>query len=274
MPPKNVAAPNAVKLFNCKICDKGYPRQTEYENHLRSYDHNHRQRLAEMKKITAANDSDNTRSSKRGLEEMRSIPVDGPGAKTGLGRGFKRIGVDTTSGASGPGVGFRKVGVTVPSSDAPSGFKKVGVTTAAPSAPLGFKRIGVEAAGSGSHPVAVTNTVSEPVQPALAPDEPVISPPAPATNGNPLSEGEIKAHMITSDEADGVLLKGLDEEERKVEDEVKEREDVVMGEDDEEESITWEEYDFRKPTGCDHANCPGCQTIGVMDEGWVVVRES
>nr|GFD57533.1 hypothetical protein [Tanacetum cinerariifolium] len=46
--------------------------------------------------------------------------------------------------------------------------------------------------------------------------------------------------------------------------EAKQEEDVVMGEDDEEvEAITWEEYDFTKPTGCDHATCGGCKTDGI-----------
>jgi hypothetical protein len=46
--------------------------------------------------------------------------------------------------------------------------------------------------------------------------------------------------------------------------------DVVMG-DAEGEAITWEEYDFTKPTGCDHSTCGGCKTEGIWSGDWVVV---
>ncbi|KAF2712801.1 hypothetical protein K504DRAFT_480349 [Pleomassaria siparia CBS 279.74] len=242
MPPKNVAAPNAVKLFHCKICDKGYPRQTEYENHLRSYDHNHRQRLADMKKITAANDSDNTRSSKRGLDEMRSIPMEGAGLRPGmgLGKGFKRVGVDTSKGG------------------ASGGFKKVGVTVGAPS---GFKKVGVETSSGAGGPVSVTKSGSEPM--------PIPTPVEPAKVDNSPSEEEIKTvvEIAGTEEAETKLQRDEDAED-------KDGEDIVMGEDNddsEDDTYSWDEYDFRKPTGCDHASCLGCKAAGVVEDGWVFV---
>lgn len=51
--------------------------------------------------------------------------------------------------------------------------------------------------------------------------------------------------------------------------EVRKDEDTVMADDDEEDAITWEEYDFTKPTGCDHANCLGCKTDGIWSGEWV-----
>jgi len=53
--------------------------------------------------------------------------------------------------------------------------------------------------------------------------------------------------------------------------EIKHKEDADMAEDDEAEHITWEEYDFTKPTGCDHATCPGSKTDGIWSGEWVVV---
>jgi hypothetical protein len=53
--------------------------------------------------------------------------------------------------------------------------------------------------------------------------------------------------------------------------EIKTKEDTVMAEDDEEEAITWEEYDFTRPTGCDHPSCPGCKTDGIWGGEWVAV---
>lgn len=109
MPPRNNPVPNAVKLFNCNICDKGYPRQVDYENHLRSYDHNHRQRLADMKKLTASNDPESNKP-KAGLE-MRSINVEESNKKPGMGSRFTKIG--GPGGATGGGSRFKKVGVAV-----------------------------------------------------------------------------------------------------------------------------------------------------------------
>lgn len=52
--------------------------------------------------------------------------------------------------------------------------------------------------------------------------------------------------------------------------EIKVEEDVDMAGDDDDEDITWEEYDFTKPTGCDHTSCPGCNTDGIWSGEWVV----
>jgi hypothetical protein len=51
----------------------------------------------------------------------------------------------------------------------------------------------------------------------------------------------------------------------------KEAEDTAMADRDEEEVVTWEEYDFTKPTGCDHASCPGCKTEGIWSGEWIAV---
>jgi hypothetical protein len=102
---RNTPLPNAVNVFNCQICDKGYPRQVDYENHLRSYDHNHRTRLADMKKITAGNDADNARPN-RGPMDMRAMPsANNNNKNAGLGKGFTKIGGKTA------GAGFKKVGM-------------------------------------------------------------------------------------------------------------------------------------------------------------------
>ncbi|KAF2828682.1 hypothetical protein CC86DRAFT_196479 [Ophiobolus disseminans] len=191
MPPRNNPLPAAVRLFNCAICDKGYPRQVDYENHLRSYDHNHRQRLADMKKLTASNDPDSGRP-KQSLD-MRSINVEEAG-KMGGGR-FTKIG----GGAAAGGGRFKKVGVAV----------------------------GKEGEKIEETPVAV-----------LAPNEE-------------------KALVV--------------EAMPKKPDEVNRAEDTVMADEDEEEAITWEEYDFTKPTGCDHASCSGCNTDGIWSGEWVAV---
>ncbi|XP_033978495.1 zinc finger protein 804A-like [Trematomus bernacchii] len=35
--------------FYCELCDKQYERHQQYDNHINSYDHHHRQRLKELK---------------------------------------------------------------------------------------------------------------------------------------------------------------------------------------------------------------------------------
>ncbi|OAL00568.1 hypothetical protein IQ06DRAFT_305499 [Phaeosphaeriaceae sp. SRC1lsM3a] len=199
MPPRNNPLPAAVRLFNCSICDKGYPRQLDYENHLRSYDHNHRQRLADMKKLTASNDPESSKP-KQGLD-MRSINVEEAGKKMGAGGRFTKIG----GGAAG--------------SIAGRGFKKVGVA------------VGKE--GEKKDVVPVVQKVEE--------------------------------KKVEEEKEKGVVV------EEKVE-EKKEMEDTAMADADaDEEEVTWEQYDFAKPTGCDHSSCAGCKTDGIWSGEWVVV---
>jgi hypothetical protein len=182
-----------MRLFNCSICDKGYPRQLDYENHLRSYDHNHRQRLADMKKLTASNDAESQKP-KQGVE-LRAV---GNGALAG--KGFTKIG-----GGGALGKGFTKIG---------GGFKKVGTAVGAD------------------------------------------------------KKDEAKAEEVTVGEA---VVAQVEEAPQETLVQTAKSDDVVMGEDDEHEAITWEEYDFTKPTGCDHATCGGCKTDGVWGGSWVAV---
>ena len=185
-----------MRLFNCAICDKGYPRQLDYENHLRSYDHNHRQRLADMKKLTASNDAEGQKP-KQGIE-LRALDTKASGSSL-AGKGFKKIG-----GAAGLGKGFTKIG---------GGFKKVGTV------------VGKEGEKSKDADVVAAETVVASVEP------------------------------VEQEKPSTEKMKG----------------DVVMGDSEEEEAITWEEYDFTKPTGCDHATCEGCKTEGIWSGGWVAV---
>ncbi|KAH8178850.1 zinc-finger double-stranded RNA-binding domain-containing protein [Sarocladium implicatum] len=57
MPPRHQTLPaaqtssarEAQKSFYCDLCSKGYSRMNDYEAHLSSYDHSHKQRLKDMK---------------------------------------------------------------------------------------------------------------------------------------------------------------------------------------------------------------------------------
>ncbi|CAE7216170.1 hypothetical protein CFE70_010004 [Pyrenophora teres f. teres 0-1] len=199
MPPRNNPLPTAVRLFKCNICSKDYSRQIEYENHLRSYDHNHRQRLADMKKLTASNDTEGSKP-KQGLE-MRTIDVENANKKPGVGSRFTKIG---GVGAAGAGANrFKKVGVAVSGKE--SGYEEENVAVKEENIPV--------------------DSVEQVPVPAVMP---------------------------------GVQM------------ETKHEEDADMAEGEEEENITWEEYDFTKPTGCDHATCPGCNTDGIWSGEWII----
>jgi hypothetical protein len=204
MPPRNNPLPAAVRLFNCTICDKGYPRQVDYENHLRSYDHNHRQRLADMKKLTASNDPDSNKP-KQSLD-MRSINIEEAGKKMGAGGRFTKIG----GGGAMAGRGFKKVGVAVGEKKGEDVVKSV------------------ESAGP--------------------------------------AKSEEKAGSVKTEEKAAVVEAAPEKTA-----EVKKEEDTVMADEDEEDMVTWEEYDFTKPTGCDHASCAGCKTEGIWSGEWIAV---
>jgi hypothetical protein len=202
MPPRNNPLPAAVRLFNCTICDKGYPRQVDYENHLRSYDHNHRQRLSDMKKLTASNDPESNKP-KQGLD-MRSINVEEGNKKMGAGGRFTKIG----GGGGAAGAAGR-------------GFKKVGV--------------------------AVGKKEEKEVEVAQVEEK--------------KEEAKVEEKVAVAEDVPEKVV-----EEKKDEDTVMEDKD-----DDEEDAITWEEYDFTKPTGCDHASCTGCKTDGIWSGEWIAV---
>ncbi|KAF1942772.1 hypothetical protein EJ02DRAFT_443882 [Clathrospora elynae] len=203
MPPRNNPLPAAVRLFNCTICDKGYPRQLDYENHLRSYDHNHRQRLADMKKLTASNDSESSKP-RQGLD-MRSIDIEGANKKPGVGSRFTKIGGTPAGGAAG------------------SRFKKVGVA--------------VSGKGSAYEGAEATK-----------------------------EDGLVKTEAVAVESEAKVTIAAAMPS---VPIEAKQEEDTAMADGDEEGAITWEEYDFTKPTGCDPASCAGCKTDDIWSGQWV-----
>ncbi|KAK0725798.1 hypothetical protein B0H67DRAFT_642168 [Lasiosphaeris hirsuta] len=48
-PAQTTSAREALQSFYCQLCQKGYTRMNDYEAHLSSYDHSHKQRLKDMK---------------------------------------------------------------------------------------------------------------------------------------------------------------------------------------------------------------------------------
>ncbi|KAI0153119.1 hypothetical protein GGR57DRAFT_156799 [Xylariaceae sp. FL1272] len=50
-PAQTSSARQALQSFYCDLCAKGYSRMNDYEAHLGSYDHSHRQRMKDMKQM-------------------------------------------------------------------------------------------------------------------------------------------------------------------------------------------------------------------------------
>jgi hypothetical protein len=116
--PKTESAREAVKSFYClsppvsaflsfsflivwtgELCSKGYARMNEYEAHLSSYDHSHKQRLKDMRQLTRdPNASSKARKAEAkanagsGLISIKIGEGGGAGAQGKKGGGFKKSG--------------------------------------------------------------------------------------------------------------------------------------------------------------------------------------
>ncbi|KAH7126201.1 hypothetical protein EDB81DRAFT_205765 [Dactylonectria macrodidyma] len=127
MPPRS-------QMFYCTTCSKGYARSNEYEAHLSSYDHSHRQRLKDMKAMVRdPNAGSRARKAEAKADGLVSIKLPGQESTT-----------NTTGGG-----GFKK-----------GGFKKSGFKSA-------FTRVDGPASGTEKVPKA-TNVLDPPtVNPGL-----------------------------------------------------------------------------------------------------------
>ncbi|EPE05594.1 c2h2 finger domain containing protein [Ophiostoma piceae UAMH 11346] len=102
MPP-TASAREAMRSFFCELCQKGYSRMNEYEAHLSSYDHSHKQRLKDMKAMVR----DPTMVARARRQEAKSDAV----ISIKLGGSGADEGADSGAGTGGfKKGGFRKGG--------------------------------------------------------------------------------------------------------------------------------------------------------------------
>ncbi|RDW62247.1 hypothetical protein BP6252_11680 [Coleophoma cylindrospora] len=127
---KTESAREAVKSFYCELCSKGYARMNEYEAHLSSYDHSHKQRLKDMRQLSR----DPMASSKARKAEAKANSQSGLISIKLGGEGGGASGGKDTSASGG---GFKK-----------GGFKKVGFKSAF--APVNAEGTPAAAAAAGS----------------------------------------------------------------------------------------------------------------------------
>ncbi|KAL6856582.1 hypothetical protein J3F83DRAFT_388213 [Trichoderma novae-zelandiae] len=107
-PAQTSSAKEAQKSFYCTLCSKGYSRMNDYEAHLSSYDHSHKQRLKDMKAMVRdPNAVAKARKAEAKADGIVSIKLGDQDAPSAGG------------GGGGGGGGFKK-----------GGFKKTGFKTA------------------------------------------------------------------------------------------------------------------------------------------------
>ncbi|KAF7560032.1 hypothetical protein G7046_g4123 [Stylonectria norvegica] len=101
MPPRHTTLPpaqtssarDAQKSFYCSLCSKGYSRMNDYEAHLSSYDHSHKQRLKDMKAMVRdPNAGARARKAEAKAEGLVAIKLPGQDAAPAAGGGFKKGG--------------------------------------------------------------------------------------------------------------------------------------------------------------------------------------
>ena len=129
-----------------------------------------------------------------------------------------------------------------------SRFKKIGSAPAAATTGGRFKKVGV----------AVGETKDEEGE---------------KTKKDEVKEVDLKSDITHLDKESSTVVTDVEGETQV---EAKQEDDVVMMDGNEDEDITWEEYDFTKPSDCDHANCPGCVAPEslVYEDGWLVLSSA
>ncbi|KAK9461043.1 uncharacterized protein V1516DRAFT_674854 [Lipomyces oligophaga] len=111
--PRTDSAKQALKNFYCDLCQKGYGRMNEYETHINSYEHQHKKRYNELRKMQKSSSTVEERRERQlrevgiraiSLDNVPSSTVSSPtgvmknaGFKSIAGGGFKKIGIKNIS---------------------------------------------------------------------------------------------------------------------------------------------------------------------------------
>ncbi|ODA84158.1 hypothetical protein RJ55_02676 [Drechmeria coniospora] len=92
-PPQTEAAREAQKSFYCALCAKGYSRMNDYDAHLGSYDHAHKQRLKDMKAMVKdPHAGARARRAEAKADGLVSIKIDEKEKRASVGAGGKMPG--------------------------------------------------------------------------------------------------------------------------------------------------------------------------------------
>ncbi|KAK4244204.1 hypothetical protein C7999DRAFT_35433 [Corynascus novoguineensis] len=133
-PAQTSSAREALQSFYCQLCQKGYSRMNDYEAHLSSYDHSHKQRLKDMKAMvrdpTAAARARRQEQKADGVISIKLGDAAG-GSGTAAGGGFKKGGFKKT--------GFKSAFVPVSGGATPAKEEKKQEGEVKPSLPTAAK---------------------------------------------------------------------------------------------------------------------------------------
>ncbi|KAI0465563.1 hypothetical protein F4859DRAFT_376680 [Xylaria cf. heliscus] len=130
-PAQTSSARAALQSFYCDLCSKGYSRMNDYEAHLSSYDHSHRQRMKDMKQMVKDPTAGaRARRAEAKADGLISIKL-GSAAAAGGGGANDNNGANASDG-KGAAAAFKK-----------GGFKKSGFKSA-------FAPVGGAGAGAGA----------------------------------------------------------------------------------------------------------------------------
>ncbi|KAI0886421.1 uncharacterized protein GGS22DRAFT_128471 [Annulohypoxylon maeteangense] len=92
-PAQTSSARAALQSFYCELCSKGYSRMNDYEAHLGSYDHSHRQRMKDMKQMVKDPTAGaRARKAEAKADGLISIKLGDSNAGSTGGGGFKKGG--------------------------------------------------------------------------------------------------------------------------------------------------------------------------------------
>jgi hypothetical protein len=90
---QNDSSRDALKKFFCELCQKGYARPNELDSHYSSYEHNHRQRLKDMKQMQKDPQAvEKARKAEKRADGAGMMKIEEKGGKGGKGGVVKKSG--------------------------------------------------------------------------------------------------------------------------------------------------------------------------------------
>ncbi|KAK9454323.1 hypothetical protein V1511DRAFT_511681 [Dipodascopsis uninucleata] len=109
--PRTEAAKQALRSFYCDLCQKGYSRMDEYENHTNSYEHQHRKRFLELRQMQRDSSSIAQRREREAKESgMRAISIESVEKPSDSNNTSNSSGTGTKAGFKAIGGGFKRIG--------------------------------------------------------------------------------------------------------------------------------------------------------------------
>ncbi|KAN0066037.1 hypothetical protein ACQY0O_000130 [Thecaphora frezii] len=141
----------ALQTYRCDLCDKQYHLPSEYDGHLKSYDHHHKKRLKEMLAIQRGNSASQAASEKRREKERKREEKELKRLAGAAGVAFSPVAPGPTSLSSSSSSSSSPLPLGAePDDQASSGAASRGGWKSVSSGGGGWKSMGSSANGGGS----------------------------------------------------------------------------------------------------------------------------